>query len=142
MKRIYLWAVVAAVLATSACSTVDSRIQKNAGAFSSYPPDVQAKIRSKQIEVGFTTEMVTIALGEPDRRDQKIVAGSEGDPTWVWVYFDKGPHFSFGVGLGRTSGSTAVGAGVGGSTSSGYGENLRLVIRDGKVLEVEKMTHG
>src|SRR5262249_21258127 len=66
------------------CSTIDSRIHANQGLFDSYPPDVQSKIRAGVIGVGFTPDMVTMAWGEPSRREQ--VTGEEFvSDVWTWT---------------------------------------------------------
>lgn len=99
-------AVFALALATG-CSTVDSRIAKNREEFSSWPPAVQEKIVAGKIDLGFTPEQVLMALGEPDRRFTRTTADGT---TAIWSYRDRGPHVSFGLGLG-----------LGGRRSAGYG---------------------
>jgi hypothetical protein len=100
------------VLLTACSSTPDSRIAKNLSAFSGYPAAVQQKIRAGEVDVGFTPEMVRLALGEPTRQfNRQTQAGS----AEVWVYHDNGPRFSFGVGVGGAVGRHSS-AGVGLST--------------------------
>lgn len=124
------------VLLTACSSTPESRIAKNQSAFSGYPAAVQQKIRAGEVDVGFTPEMVRLALGEPTRQfNRQTQAGS----AEVWVYHDNGPRFSFGVGVGGAVGRHSS-AGVGLSTSSGgYDpeEKVRVEFRDGKVAAIE-----
>jgi len=105
--------LAAAALALSACSTIDSRIRKQQALFDSYPPDVQNNIRNGRIEVGYTQEMVAMALGEPDR---KVEMQTEDGVAEVWSYRKSVPGFSVGTGSGTYVGS---GVGIGSGVSVG-----------------------
>jgi hypothetical protein len=76
-----LCAVAAAALA--ACATPASRIERNPAVFATYPPEVQENIRKGIVEVGYTTDMVFIAKGEPKRKYQRRTADGVFD---VWSY--------------------------------------------------------
>ena len=128
----------------SACSTPDSRIAENQAAFAQYPAAVQQKIRAGKIDLGFTQDMVRIALGEPSRQ---LLQQTEVGQVELWMYRDNKPQISFGVGMGtsdyhsggRGSGSsTGVGAGVGVSTGDYYPEEkMRVEFRAGLVSAFE-----
>jgi hypothetical protein len=75
-----------AALVLAGCATVDSRIRQNTALFATYSPEVQAKIRAGRIEVGFTREMVEMALGPPDRVFKRLTAEGE---TVIWTYVDR-----------------------------------------------------
>jgi len=105
--------LAAAAFALSACSTVDSRIRKQQALFDSYPPAVQNNIRNGRIEVGYTREMVAMALGEPDR---KVETQTEDGVAEVWSYRKSVPGFSVGMGSGSYLGS---GVGIGSGVSVG-----------------------
>jgi hypothetical protein len=124
---------LAALLA--ACSTPDSRISGNQAAFDRFPADVQQKLRAGQIEIGYTQEMVRIALGEPARQ---FTHKSEQGDSDLWVYHDEGPRFSFGVGVGSGGRHSGVGGGLAMSTG-GYDpdEKMRVEFREGKVSAIE-----
>lgn len=82
--RFFLPAVlVVAVLMLAGCSTPASRIREHPQIFSQLTPAQQDLIRHGQIAVGFTKEMVELALGSPDhittRTDAKGV-------TEIWRY--------------------------------------------------------
>lgn len=105
----------AAVLAWLAgCQTFPTdRIAAHQAEYNSWPPDVQAKVRAGQVDVGYTPEQVFIALGEPT---VKSSAGVPGNLSEVWVYHKRAARFSFAIGgasFGRNS-AVAGGASVNG----------------------------
>jgi len=53
--------------------------------FASFPPEVQEKVRQGKIEMGFSRDMVFIALGAPHR----VYARQDGGgATEIWSYED------------------------------------------------------
>jgi hypothetical protein len=98
-----------AAIALGACSTTGSRIRSQQELFDSYPPEVQENIRSGIVEVGYTPEMVIMALGEPD---EKLAEKPEGAAAEVWIYRKSTPGFGIGMGTGGYVGSN-VGIGTG-----------------------------
>ena len=124
------------------CSTVDSRIAKNRDAFNTWPPAVQDKVVLGQIDIGFTTDQVRVALGEPDRVFTRTAADGTSE---IWSYRDRGPRFGFGVGVGVGTfggrGGTFGGVGVG--TDAGYRDDEKMgVVFDatGRVSSIETRT--
>ncbi len=117
------------------CSSPDSRIARNRAVFDRLPAEVQQKIRNGQVEVGYTPEMVQLALGEPDRVFTRRSA--QGD-TEVWGYQDHGPRFSIGIGAGGGGRHSAFAGGMA-MTSGGYDpdEKVRVEFRDGKVTALD-----
>lgn len=65
------------------CSTIDSRIREKSAAFGALDAPTQDKIRLGRVEVGFTTDLVYIALGTPDERTTKT-SSSGTDETWIY----------------------------------------------------------
>jgi hypothetical protein len=115
------------------CSSPDSRIKANRAAFDALPAETQAKIREGKIEVGYTPELVIMALGKPDRSYTRTSAAGQSE---VWAYRDKGPGFSFGVGVGGYG--SGVGGGVGVSTAGDRDEDkMRVIFEAGKVAAIE-----
>lgn len=116
------------------CASVDSRVKDHQAAFSSWPADVQEKVRAGKVELGFTYDMVEVALGKPERRASRTTEHGQAD---VWIYFDKGPRFSIGLGLGSARGSTAVGGGVTVGDNFRDDEAMRVVFEGGRVSAIE-----
>jgi hypothetical protein len=138
-QNLLLVALVASVAALTGCAGVDARIAKNREAFSSWPPQVQEQVAAGRIDLGFTTDQVRVALGEPDR---VFTRTSADGTTEVWSYRERRPRFGIGVGVGMGgfSGSRAVGGTVGIGTGSGYRDDEKLGVvfdRMGRVAEIE-----
>jgi hypothetical protein len=135
MRSLTLFFAIAGACLLVACSSPDSRIADNRSAFEQFPADVQQKIRTGQVDVGFTPQMVLMSLGEPAR---KYTRKTEKGDTDVWSYHDDSPKFSFGVGVGSGGRGSSVGGGVGVSTG-GYDpdEKIRVEFRNGSVTAVD-----
>lgn len=78
-------ALLLALLALTGCSTPESRIKKNPAAFAALSPDQQTAVRDGRVEIGFTKDMVYLALGTADRTYARTTAQGEVD---VWAYTD------------------------------------------------------
>jgi hypothetical protein len=136
----FLLVITAALLLAGCASTPESRIADHQAAFAQYPADVQQKIRAGQVDVGFTPEMVRLALGEPDRIISRQSAAGTSE---VWSYRRHAPRVSFGLGVGGPIGAhSAAGVGLSGS-SGGYGAHggTEVEFRDGRVVTIESMRH-
>ena len=126
---------LAALIALAGCSTPASRIQGHQAAFDAWPAAVQQEVRAGRVGVGFTPEMVLVALGEADRTYTRT---SPQGTSEFWVYLDHGPKFSVGLGIGGSSGNSSYGVGVR-TGDDGFRENevLRVVFEGGRVVAVE-----
>jgi Small protein A (tmRNA-binding) len=84
MKTI-LWmvALMAGGLALSGCSTPETRIAKQPELFNSLTPEEQQLIREGRVGMGFTPEMVKLALGDPDRVRERVDQSGRSE---VWSY--------------------------------------------------------
>ena len=129
-------AVAAAVLAAlAACASPASRIKDKKDLFATYPPETQELIKKGEVAVGFTREMVELALGRPDRRYTGTSEAGTNE-TWAW-----GSNGGSGVGLSIGAGSvgpTIFGGGVVIGGSPPPEDRMRVVFRDGKVSSIEK----
>jgi len=134
MKKILICVTFASLLFAVACSTPDSRIKSDRTAFKSWPADVQAKVANGKVDVGFTEEMVRVALGDPDRVLSRTTNHGVDE---VWVYFDRGPKFSFGFGLGSAHGSSAYAGAVNVGNDWRDDEAMRVIFEGGRVSAIE-----
>lgn len=71
------------LLALAGCSTVQSRIEEKAAVFNTLPPETQARLQQGLIDIGYTPDMVYIAMGRADRVIER--SSSAGRET-VWIY--------------------------------------------------------
>ncbi len=78
-----LTVLVVLALAAGCVSTPARRIARHPELFAGYPPAVQAQIRRGEIDIGFTPDMVRLALGEPSRVLARQTAAGATD---VWNY--------------------------------------------------------
>ena len=96
---------------------------------------MQRKITAGVVDVGFTPEMVRMALGAPTR---VISRQSELGSTEIWVYRENSPRVSVGFGIGSYGRHSASSIGV--ATTTGgreRGESERVEFHEGKVTKVE-----
>ena len=84
MCRLPLLALAALVVVSlTGCATPSSRIKKNPELFASFPVEAQAKIQRGEVDLGFTQDMVEMALGKPERLyNRKTTSGD----VQVWSY--------------------------------------------------------
>lgn len=134
MKTALLVIVMSLLLLAASCASTDSRVRKNQAAFDSWPAGVQQKVRAGQVDVGFTPEMVRVALGEPRRTFSRTTANGVAEG---WVYADTSPRFSLGIGIGSMHGSSGVGGGVTVGDTFRDDEALRVIFENGRVTAVE-----
>jgi len=76
MQRIALPFMLVALVA---CGGPKARIKDNQSLYDTYPPDVQAMIKSGQIAQGFDQTQVYMALGAPEKKEMR------GDQE-IWLY--------------------------------------------------------
>jgi outer membrane protein assembly factor BamE (lipoprotein component of BamABCDE complex) len=80
IKKIFFF--TALLLAVSGCDTINQRIREKQDAFNRLDPKAQAVIRQGRVEIGYTPDMVYMALGKPDK-----IEGT----TWYYKhYFEEG----------------------------------------------------
>jgi hypothetical protein len=80
--RTVLLAAVGGLLAAG-CATPAHRIKQNPELFASFPPAAQENVRQGRIEVGYTKDMVRIALGRPGR---VAVRTTQSGTAEIWIY--------------------------------------------------------
>jgi outer membrane protein assembly factor BamE (lipoprotein component of BamABCDE complex) len=80
IKKIFFF--TALLLAVSGCDTINHRIREKQDVFNRLDPKAQAVIRQGRVEIGYTPDMVYMALGKPDK-----IEGT----TWYYKhYFEEG----------------------------------------------------
>jgi len=142
-------ALVAAA-ALAGCASPATRIKANQQLFASIAPASQELIKQGQIALGFTPDMVMLALGRPDVITRRTDASGTSE-IWRWQSVDKGAStfITAGWGWGWGGVSTARGGwGWGGAwgtpiwgwntivTATDY---LRVSFRDGRVVEINRL---
>jgi hypothetical protein len=83
-RRVGAWTALTLLVVTAGClSTPERRISKHPGLFAGLPPEAQARIRQGEVDLGFTADMVQLALGNPARvLTRRTVAGA----LEIWQY--------------------------------------------------------
>ena len=88
-KLLHLPLFAALALLLGACSTIDSRINEKSDAYYNADEATRAKLDQGQIDIGFSPDMVYIALGQPDSKRQRVTADGVTE-TWIYsTYYDR-----------------------------------------------------
>ncbi len=143
MRMLLTFALFFAAVFLTSCNTVEHRIERNWSTFQSFPEDVRKNIRQGRVDIGYTKEMVRIALGEPDRVYTRRTAEKK---TEVWAYTERtvGSRMSIGfVLVPHVSSSGSVyyhhrTAFVDGTDYKEF-ERLRLEWKNNKVKAIEEV---
>jgi hypothetical protein len=138
MKAACIGLCVALALAWLGCSTTGARIKQHQEAFDSYPERVQQNLRNGVIEVGYTPEMVVIALGEPSRKVD-VVTDDATAQLWTWTRQTPGVSLSLG-GWNALGSHVALGSGMS-VADPGQRDDVAIVeFRSGLVHRFERLT--
>lgn len=76
------------VAAAAGCNTTGARIRANPELFASLDPATQRAIKRGEVHLGYTPEMVQLALGEPTQAAGGM-AGTDEDATWIYRNFQR-----------------------------------------------------
>ncbi len=87
MKKLSLFISLAAVAVVVGCSTPESRIGRSPESFNKLGAGDQQLIREGKVAVGFTPEMVRLALGEPDLVYTRTDANGENE-AWSYTTYE------------------------------------------------------
>lgn len=135
------------LLCLAGCTTPqqrrDQRISEAWHVFSTFSPDVQEQIRQGHVDVGFTQQMVRLALGSPDRTYSRKT--EEGLST-IWSYSGstsstRYEYVTVPMWVRGECGDmyrTYEPVGVTVNDSHEY-ERIRIELKNGKVHAVERM---
>lgn len=138
-------ALLGSLVLLAGCSTVEKRIAENQRLFASLDAETQAKLRARTVELGFSPEMVYIALGKPDSKSERTTAKGR-EQTWIYLtYYQEYAgqvltHFRRVAVRDPKSGRVAVY--IEPVYTSVYSqqseEKLRVSFLDGKVVSIEQ----
>mgnify|MGYP000203413184 CR=1 FL=1 len=135
-------ALLAGLALAAGCSTPASRIKREAALFATFPPEVQENVRQGRVAVGYTPEMVRLALGAPSRVYERETAAGRAE---IWAYTDVRfasdlepvtTRYWYRDARGRLR--LAHDWGWADVTRTQEYENLRIEFRDGRVFAIER----
>lgn len=140
MKRyLLLLGCLLGLAVLAGCSTPQTRIRQNPELFNSLAPTDQDLIKQGKVAVGFTPEMVKLAVGEPNRVYMRTDAGGKNE-AWVYTsYTSRGGTMVYYSGFyhRRHPGMYAYFADY---SDREVVERYRVTFKDGKVAAIEEMT--
>lgn len=141
--------LMVAALVVAGCSTPAMRIKHNPQLFASIPQAEQELIKQGRIAIGFTPDMVKLALGEPDYIARRI---DKTGTTEIWRYrgYDSSVDYGFYGYYGWGGGPYWYRGYYGGGWGGYYGwggrgapapqtDYLRVSIREGRVVEINQL---
>jgi hypothetical protein len=147
MIKCSLWTLllVGSVGFFAGCQTVDDRIREKPAVFANVDKATQNKIKQGIIDLGFSQDMVYLALGKPDQQHESVTA-TDRSLTWLYnsyyqrydgirfagysrrVYFD--PYFKTYRVYDRPVYADVY--------SDEQEERIRIVFKDGKASVIEQ----
>lgn len=88
-RAVILFAAGLALILGAGCATTpESRIRENPALYAQLPFEQQELIRRGQVAVGFSAEMVRLALGEPDTFSIRTDTDGSSE-IWSYVTYDR-----------------------------------------------------
>ena len=87
MKTLSFLIACAALVVVAGCSTPQARIKQSPEAYAKLSATDQQLIREGKVAVGFTPEMVRLALGEPDRVFTRTDASGVNE-AWSYTTYE------------------------------------------------------
>lgn len=81
--RIVTFSLLTALVFFTGCETVNDRIKEKPAAFAQADAASQDKIKQGIIDLGFTEDLVYVALGKPDQKRESV--GPTGKSV-TWIY--------------------------------------------------------
>jgi hypothetical protein len=79
-----------ALLSFTGCQTVETRIKEKPAVFASLDKTTQDRIMEGIIGIGYSEDMVYLALGSPDQIRESVTADKH---TLIWIYNSYIPHY-------------------------------------------------
>ena len=87
MRFFQYFVACAALVWAVGCATPEARIKRNPELFAQLSPNDQQLIREGKVALGFTPEMVRLALGDPDRISTRTDANGTSE-TWSYTTYE------------------------------------------------------
>jgi hypothetical protein len=88
-KRILTSLLLASLAIFTGCLTVESRIKEKPEVFAKLDAATQDKVKQVIIDIGYTEDMVYLALGAPDQKRESIRANGRS-VSWIYnTYYDR-----------------------------------------------------
>lgn len=87
MRTLSLLFISLGLLLVAGCATPEARIKRNPDAFNQLSPGDQQLIREGKVALGFTPEMVKLALGDPDRVFLRTDAAGTSE-SWSYTTYE------------------------------------------------------
>ncbi|MFI5356379.1 MAG: hypothetical protein ACHQ4G_03490 [Opitutales bacterium] len=75
--------LVLALLGLAGCSTYLDRAAEKSAVFAGLAPAIRENLRQGVVEIGYTKDLVYIALGKPDATQEKV---SKAGAEEIWIY--------------------------------------------------------
>jgi len=75
--------ITLALLGLAGCNTFEKRAEEKAEVFNQLDPATKDKLSRAVVEIGFSPDLVFIALGKPDSKSERV---TEEGRSEVWVY--------------------------------------------------------
>jgi hypothetical protein len=88
--RLLLAVPLLASLLLAGCQTVETRIKQQPEVFASLDKATQDRIKNGVIGIGYTENMVYLALGAPDQKRESLTASAH---TLTWIYNSYSTHY-------------------------------------------------
>ena len=108
MRATTLRLLIGAMLLTLVgCESVDSRIANHETTFARLGPVVQERLREGEVKVGDSYDMVTIAIGAPQHRDDITISNGATRSTWTYTKKVRQPEGSRNVRYDRRTGQVS-----------------------------------
>lgn len=146
MRRFLLVFIGAAFLGVAGCNTRATRLAREPELFSSLDSATREKIARGEIDLGYTPELVRLALGEPSEQSASPDDGS-GQTTWVYRTFHRDPKDIIAGGYRRRvvfdpvlRSETVIVEPIDDRLAAKLApQSLRVTFRDGRVSLIERI---
>ncbi len=87
MKKFLILLAWVGLIFQTGCYSPEARIKKNPELFSQLAPQDQELIKQGKVAVGFTPDMVKLAVGDPDRIYTRTDANGTSE-TWAYTTYE------------------------------------------------------